>query len=165
MKKQIGIAAVVLAFTVTSCLAGAGVFGVYQDLGDLDDSGYGIGFKVEGNLAPQVSIDGRVSYVTGPTVGSWWDEEDLTIIPIEVNVNWIIPLMVCTPYLGAGIGYYHFDPDWIDGEVGYNLHGGVKIDTGRSAQPFAEIRHLTLEPNDSDFGGIGIIAGLSWGMW
>lgn len=163
MRTRITLLAVSIMFAAAaSSFAGAGAFLTYQDAGDAD-SGYGIGLKLERDLAPQVSLDGRLSIITGTSIGRW--DEDLTIIPIEANLNWNVPMMGYTPYFGAGIGYYYFDPDWIDADIGFNIHGGVKLDTGRGMQAFAELRYLNLEPDGGDFGGIGLVGGISWGVW
>lgn len=147
---------------IASAYAGPGAFLTLQDAGDAD-SGYGVGFMYDFALSPQASIDARVSYQTGYKVEGWW-EEDLAVIPIEANFNWKIPLYGWTPYFGAGVGYYYFDPDWIEAEIGYNLHAGVLMDTGRGVSLFGEVKHLVLEPEGADFGGFGLTAGIAWGF-
>lgn len=174
MRTRITLLAVsILVVAAASSLAGGGAFLTYQDAGDAD-TGYGAGLKYEFPLSSQLSADVRLSYNTGFTYEEsyygyrgrrYTYSEDISIIPLEANLNWRIPLYGYTPYFGAGLGYYYFDPDEIDAEVGFNIHGGINYDTGRGVSLFAELKYTKVEPENVDFSGIGLSVGASWGMW
>ena len=158
-------ASFVLLLIATTGSASIGGFVAYQDSGDVD-SGIGVGLKLEQNLSPQLSVDERLGLITGFDF-DWTD--DLLITSVEANINWNFPMMGYTPYVGAGVGYYSPDTDWFDSSIGYNLHGGVKLDTGRGIILFAELKYLSLDADGEaggvDLGGPGLVAGISWGAW
>ncbi len=155
----------ILFCSVASSHAGFGLFASWQDTDEVD-SGYGIGMKQEVMLSRQASVDFRLSYLTGFTIDRRWSsDEDLTVTMVEAIFDWNVPMPGWTPYFGGGFGYYIIDPDWIDSELGFVLHGGAKLDTGRGVAIFGELKYTTIEPDQNDLGGVGVNAGVIWRAW
>jgi hypothetical protein len=170
MKKARGVGLVLLAAAVGmgGCTAGSvaelGVFGTYLDSDDLND-GYGGGAKLEVKPIDWLSVDGRASWI-------YFDDFDLSMIPLEVALRLNLPLLGerIVPYAGVGGGWYIFEADDVDldDDVGYFPMVGLEVGLRRIAV-FAEARWLFLETDvdtavenigEADVDGLGINAGL-----
>jgi len=149
------LAASIMIAVAASAFGDGGVFFTYHN-DEASDAGYGVGAKFEWPLTQQLSIDARIAYITG------FDWEDLSILPIEANANWNIPLYGYTPYLGAGLAYYYYDPSDIDPEIGINIHGGVKLDVSMSGYLFGEVKYTELHSSSWDGNATSLSLGYSW---
>ncbi len=175
-KNIIKITLVVIFVITSSSFANInfGAFGTFNDASDVNETLIGVGGKLETYINPQLSIDLRVSYEMAevkfkdydPYYGHYSQTFDVAILPIVVSLNWNIPVNnQFIPYLGGGIGYYIplKDIDDADAEFGGNIHGGIKFRISNGVELFGEAKYRFLEFESTDFGGFGVIAGISFG--
>jgi len=173
MKNIIIKTTLVVIFIITSSSfanINFGAFGSFNDASDLNETLIGIGGKIESDISPRFSIDFRISYEMAEVDYYLYDRHhgkvDVAIVPIVFSLNWNIPVSdQLIPYVGAGIGYYIplQDIDDADSEFGGNIHGGLKFRISNGVELFGEAKYRFLEFDNVDFGGFGIIAGISFG--
>lgn len=117
-----------------------GVFGTGLDSTDLGE-GFGGGVKVEFNPLDRVSLDARAGYIH-------FDDTDVEVIPLEAAGLLNLPMLGerIVPYVGAGVGYYHFDGNGadLDDQVGFFPLAGIEIGLQRLSV-LAEARWLFLQ--------------------
>jgi hypothetical protein len=125
-KGRIGLLlAATLALIVGGCSHGSGVefgaFGASLDSDDLGD-GHGGGAKLELNAFDTISVDARAGWIH-------FDDPDVDMIPLEVAGLWNFSLLFehVVPYVGAGVGYYLFEGNDLDDEVGFFPLAGLEI--------------------------------------
>jgi hypothetical protein len=106
------------------------------------DSTVGLGFHLEfakpgsrWHLAPEIL---------------YWSDDPLTDVSVGVNGYYhFLPPGRVTPYVGAGAGihFYSFDVEGVDGETdaALNLLGGVRFPLGENAHLFAEVRYVATD--------------------
>ncbi len=144
-----------------------GAFGSYLDSDDLG-AGYGGGVKLELSPISLLSLDGRVSWIQ-------FDDVDVDMVPVELAARLNLPLFGerIEPYVGAGVGYYHFEADGVDldDNVGFFPLAGLEFGL-RHIAFFAEARWLFLQTdvsnaveelenvNEADIDGLGVNIGL-----
>jgi hypothetical protein len=114
--------------------AGAvGLFGIYWDIEDADQNGYGGGLKDTRVLTEALSLDGRVSYVD-------FEDSDLSVVPLETTLVGDLGLV----YLGIGSGYYIFNGGGApDDHFGWYYLAGVEFPLSKVVI-FGEVRWLKL---------------------
>lgn len=152
-----------------------GVFGAYQDAGDLDQ-GLGGGAHCTFlflEVAPGLDLgfDARGTWLTFDGEDNDF-QADVDMIPVEGSVVALYSIREGTrPFIGAGAGYYFFDSDEIDidDEVGFFARAGLEQQLSANLSLFAEAKYLWLEPevegfsgDEIDLNGLGANAGLSF---
>jgi opacity protein-like surface antigen len=135
---------VVLAVAIGGCTHGRGVelgvFGTGLDSKDLGE-GFGGGVKLELNPLDRISVDARAGYIH-------FDDANVEMMPLEAAGLLNFPMLGerIVPYVGAGVGYYHFDGNGadIDDEFGFFPLVGLEVGLQRLSV-LAEARWLFLQ--------------------
>ena len=187
MRKLLAALAVVaISVPLAWGAGGLGIFGSYWDMDDPDDEAIGGGLKFKMEMAPQILLELRASYLTefGPDEPGY-DFADANLVPLEADIVVDFPLVEdqLTLYAGGGGGYYispEFEAEILgvegdvdfDDEFGFFVVGGVELMLSEQVSLFGEAKHtwLELEEVESDFGdeedieleltGLGVNAGL-----
>jgi hypothetical protein len=166
------LAAMVAVGTMAGgALANQGIYGIWWNLDESNDNGYGFGFRSKVPIAPLVSFDTRVSWIK-------FNDSDTSIIPIEATGMLKLGMM----YAGVGVGYYFFDASGgvdIDNNFGWYLLGGIDISAG-PVGIFGEFKWTSLStdvtapavgapgardtPTSLDADGIGLNVGVMFGV-
>lgn len=133
-----------LAVAIGGCSHGRGIevgaFGTGLDSKDFGD-GFGGGVKVELNPLDRISVDARAGYI-------YFDDANIQMVPLEAAGLLNFPMLGerIVPYIGAGVGFYHFDSSnaKIDNTVGFFPLAGLEIGLQRLSL-LAEARWLFLQ--------------------
>lgn len=170
--RRLMVVLAVLALGATGAMA-AGGFGLFGSYWDADgDTGMGGGIKVKGELAPNLAIEIRASYLPE------WDFdddatddafEDFSVIPVEADLTLNFPLAdALNVYAGGGIGYYvtpefelkgapigaSAEPDVdLDDEFGYFAVAGIEIKLNDQVALFGEAQYRWLEIEEAEIDG------------
>lgn len=145
-------ALMVLAFATAAASANSlGFFGAYWDPDELDHA-YGVGGKLQLEVAPSVYIEARATYFP-KTKDKEDDSLKLDIIPVEAAGILKFPVDQLTPYAGGGIGYYIFriaeEPAGVSAEVenkvGLFAVAGLELSIGDAASLFGEAKYTWLD--------------------
>jgi hypothetical protein len=166
----------VLALVTPAAFAanGLGVFGTYWDAEDSSDPGMGGGLKFKMEMAPNISLEIRGSYLQ-----DFFDEDDgtsdLIMIPVEADIVLNFPLVPDTLniYGGGGGGYYIFpefeadfglpgsaEPDIDPDETfGFFALGGVELTLNEQLSLFGEVKYNWLEVDEVEIDGFDVDLG------
>jgi hypothetical protein len=133
-----------LSMVLGGCSHGQGIevgaFGTGMDSDDFGE-GYGGGVKAELNPLDQFSVDARVGYI-------YFDDTNVEMVPVEVAGLLNLPMFGerIVPYVGAGVGYYHFDADNANLNDNFGIFPLVGVEVGlQRLSILAEARWLLLQ--------------------
>lgn len=161
MNKWIAAALIIIAGCGMTYANGLGFFATYWDAKDLD-SAIGAGAKLQMEMAPNVALELRGSYLP-----EFEDEKGgltmtLDVIPLEADLVLQFPVAPdqMKIYVGGGVGYYmidgeleggggtaDFDPD---DEVGYFALAGAEFIMSPQVSLFAEAKYTFLEVEEGE---------------
>jgi opacity protein-like surface antigen len=142
MRKLLLVFVLTLLVSVQGRASGLAGYYSYLESDDFGD-GNGFGAKLVVGLLPWLDLDTRAARVS-------FDDLDLT--PFEAALSLALPVGPLRPYVGAGGGYYRFEPDIGDSEDEYGWFAmvGVEAELAAPLSVFAEARWLSLEATIDD---------------
>lgn len=129
----------------------AGVFVPGGDLRDCDD-GRRAELILGRDLVPGASVEAEIGYLD--TEG-FFRNRDFTMWALPAFVNWRfrLPVPIVRPYIGAGIGFFYADYEFVGLKstteylLAWNAFGGVEVEIGSFALG-AEYKFLQAEESD-----------------
>jgi hypothetical protein len=172
MRKVLAILAVLaIAVPATYAANGLGVFGTYWDAEDGEDPGMGGGLKFKMEMAPNISLEIRGSYLQ-----DFFDDDDgisdFVMIPVEADIVINFPLVPdrLNIYGGGGGGYYifpEFEADFAmpgstepdvdpDEEFGFFVLGGAELALNEQLSLFGEAKYNWLEIDEAEIDGVDV---------